>query len=202
MPFGKKPSFEQSLEQLQAKRARFHIIIGGWPTRIRNPQEGLEVRKLWDEALKEADALLKQRPSSKEAKFVLADFLRMGHNIDVSGAGQASHNLLQALCQAYPDYFDAHYSLALLFVTIDPNAAPLAEKLFLKAEALAAPRVEPDIYQGLGFACVYQDKIPEGITYFEKFLQYRQDTQIQQMVDALKAGVKPRNHYQDFPDNP
>ncbi|MBI1258835.1 MAG: hypothetical protein GC204_15300 [Chloroflexi bacterium] len=201
MPFGKKPSFIESLKQLQGKRERFNLIIGGWPTRIRNEQEGLAVRKLWDEALSEARALTKQQPTSLEAKFVLADLLRMGHNIDVPGAAQASYTLLQEIIQANPDHFGAHNSLAILFLAINPQTAPQAETHFLKAEALAAPHVIPDIYQGLGFACLYQDKTPEAIAYFEKFLQYREDTQIQKMVEALKADVKPRITYQDLPDN-
>ncbi|MEO8396522.1 MAG: hypothetical protein ABI700_26245 [Chloroflexota bacterium] len=201
MFFRKKPSFEESLQQLQAKRARFNVIIGGWPAAIHNPQEGLEVRKLWNEALKEAKELAKQRPDSVEARIVLADLLRMGHNIDVAGAGKASHDLLEALCQANPDHFEAHYTLAMLYVSIDPNASPLAERLFLKAEALATPKIIPNIYQGLGFACVYQDKIPEAIAYFEKYLQLLDNAGVRELLDALKSGKKPRKVFQPLPND-
>ncbi len=199
--FRKTPPFDESLHQLQAQRLRFNVIIGGWPTRIRNAEEGREVRKLWEKAFKDADALVKQCPDSLDAQFLVADLLRMGHNIDVPGAAQASHDLLQAICKANPTHFDAHYSLAALYIAIDPNAAPLAEKYFLKAEALAAPRVVADIYQGLGFACLYQQKFPEAITCFEKYLQLHEDARIRQMVEALKMGAKPKTHFQDVPGN-
>ena len=97
MFFRKTPPFEEVLQRLHTELAYFNGIIGGWPTRIRNAQEGQEVKKRWDNSVSAAQALLKQRPDSIDAKYVLADLLRMGHNIDVPGAAQSSNALLEAI---------------------------------------------------------------------------------------------------------
>ncbi len=189
--FRKTPLFDEQLQQLRTELSYFNRVIGGWPTRIHNAQEGQEVKKRWDGAVSAAQSLLKQRPESVDAKYVLADLLRMAHNMDVAGAAQTSHTLLSEILQTHPHHVEATYSLASLYVSIDPQAAPRAEGLFLKAETLAAPQVIPGIYQGLGFACLYQNKVPDAIRYFERYLQLYGDPEIQHLLDDLKSGKKP-----------
>jgi hypothetical protein len=165
--FGKTPSFDEQLRQLGTELAYFNQIIGAWPTRIKTSRELQEVTKRWNKTVNQTQSLLRKHPDSVDLQFIFADLLRMGHNIDIKGAAQSSGQLLQQIIQANPDHFQAHYCLARLYVSISPQTAPLAEKLFLKAEALASPKIIADIYQGLGFACMYQNKVPEAIAYFE-----------------------------------
>lgn len=198
--FGKTPSFDEQLRQLGTELNYFSGIIGGWPTRIKNSPELQEVTKRWNNTFNQAQSLLKQHPDSVALQFILADLLRMGHNIDIKGAAQTSRQLLQQIIQANPNHFQAHYCLAGLYVSIDPQAAPLAEKLFLKAEALVAPKIIAGIYQGLGFACIYQNKMPDAIDYFEKYLKLQNDPQIQQLVGEIKSGKRFNVVHQDIRD--
>jgi cytochrome c-type biogenesis protein CcmH/NrfG len=198
--FRKKPSLDEQLKQLRDDLVFFTRMIGGWPTLIKTSQELQEVTKRWNTTYHQAEALLKQHPESVDVQFILADLLRMGHNIDIQGAAQASVQLLRHIIEATPNHFQAHYCLASLYVSVGPQMAPLAEKFFLKAETLAAPNVRADIYQGLGFACLYQDKILNALEYFEKYLKLQSDSRIQQVVDSIKSGKKPNIIYQDMPD--
>ncbi|HXD11088.1 MAG TPA: hypothetical protein VN653_13570 [Anaerolineales bacterium] len=193
MPFGlwKKTPFEERLKELRLELKYFNSIIGGYPTKIRNVTEARQVRIRWNKTQLLVEKLLQEKPNSLEVKIALADLLRMGHNIDVSGAAQASDQLLKEIIKTNPSNFDAYYCLAKMYVTLDPKLAHDAESYFLKAENSAAPNVVSDIYQGLGFACLYQEKTSEAIGYFEKFLQLEGDApHIHEIVVNLKAGKK------------
>jgi predicted Zn-dependent protease len=195
MPFRlwNTPAFEDQLKELQSELRFFNPVIGGWPTKIRNATEAQQVRKRWDKAQTLGSKLLQAHPNSLEVKLALGDLLRMGHNIDIPGAAQASDRLLKEVISADPRNFEAYYTLARMYVTLNPELAPTAEDYFLKAEGLAASEVVPDIYQGLGFACLYQEKIPEAIGYFEKYLQVQGDVpHIQEILANLRAGKKAK----------
>ncbi len=188
MFFRMKPSLDEQLEQLQAEWSHFNPLIGGWPTRIHNASELQVIKKRWDASFKIANSLLKQYPDSIAAKYLLADFLRMGHNIDIANAAQASQTLLKEIIQTDPNHFGAYYSLASLYISAEIKLAPRAEQLFLKAKKLALPKILPSIDQGLGFACLYQNKIPDAIAYFENYLRLKKDPEIQELLDGLKSG--------------
>ena len=151
------------------------------------------MRVRWEMARAAGSRLLQAHPNSLEVKIALGDLLRMGHNLDVPGAAEAADRLLKEVIAADPDNFAAYFTLASMYVTLDPQYAPAAERYFLKAETLVAPRIVPDIYQGLGFACIAQQKVPETIDYFEKYMKMQGDEPfIRQLVALLKAGNKPR----------
>jgi hypothetical protein len=183
-------SFDDRLKQLNRELAYFNPLIGGWPPAVQGTKRILEVSKRWDKARVLAEGLLKERPTSLEAKASLGDLFRMGQNMDVAGAAQYSHRLLNEILAADPNYAKAHLVLAYLYVTVNAELAPKAEHHFLCVEELVAPEIIPDIYQGLGFACVYQDRIPEAIAYFEKYLAMREVPHVRTMLQHLKAGHK------------
>lgn len=192
------PTPEDQLKELQSELRFLNSVIGGWPTKIRNSTEARQVRKRWDKAQALGSRLLRAHPNSLEVKIALGNLLRMGHNIDVPGAAQASDRLLKEVISTDPHSFEAYYALACMYVTLDPRLAPAAEGYFLKAESLAAPKVIPDIYQGLGFACLYQEKTAEAIGYFEKYLQVEGNVpHIQEILANLKAGKKGRIIFQE-----
>jgi hypothetical protein len=150
----------------------------------------MEVSKRWDKARVLAEALLQERPDSLEAKTALGDLLRMGHNMDVPEAALESSKLLSEVLVADSNHLKAHLAIACLYVTVNAALAPKAEHHFLRVEELAAPKVIPLIYQGLGFACLYQDRIPDAISYFERYLTIHKDPNVRTVVQRLKAGDK------------
>lgn len=185
------PEFDEQLRKLRSDVQSFNPIIGGWPVNIKSNTEAQQIRKRWEEVRASANDLLQRQPDSVEIKLLLGELLRMGHNIDVPDAAQASERVLKEVINAKPNDFRAYYFLASLYVSLNPQFAPIAESHFLKAEQVASPRAIPDIYQGLGFACIYQNKVPEAIRYFEKYLQMNGNVpNIQQIVAHLKSGKK------------
>ena len=197
MFFKKKPDLDKQLEYLQTERSYLNPLIGGWPTRIHNAHDLQVVKARWYSAVKAADLLLEQHPDSLDAKYLMAEFLRIGHNIDVPNTAPISQKLFQEIIQTDPNHFDAHYGLASLFVSIDPKVVPKAEKLFLKAKELAAPKIIPDIDKGLGFACLFQNRTPDAITYFENYLQLQNDPDIEELLNGIKSGKKLTLVYQN-----
>jgi hypothetical protein len=177
------------LRELSLERQFLNSIIGGWPTRISNDREALMIRERLDRAVSLAEELVQTDSAAPGPRVLLADLLRMGHNIDVPGAAEASQQLLTDVLRTDPHDAEAHYTLAGLYVCVKPEVAPLAEKHFLEAERFAGQQVNPDTYQGLGLACVYQKKVAEAISYFEKYLRLVGDVpRIRELVNHLRAG--------------
>src|SRR5262249_4102217 len=143
----------------------------------------------WHRAVKHARAHLREIPTSNSDRLVLADLLRMGHNMDVPIVGEECLGILNGILKAEPENAEAHYVLATFLVTASAEAAPFAEEHFLAAERFAKPAVNPDAYQGLGFACLYQKKNSEAIAHFEKYLTLVADApNIRDLLNQLKAG--------------
>lgn len=191
MPFKcwRSRSTEDQLRTLQTALRSLTPVIGGWPPNIGSAQEAQEIHTRWEAARALAEQILQATPDSLDGKLAYGELLRMGHNINVPGAAQASVHILREVITADPTNAHAHLSLASLYVTLHPQFAPHAEEHFFAAEALVPPNALPDIYQGLGFACLYQHKFPQAIEHFETYLQLRGNSpHIQEIVAQLRAG--------------
>jgi tetratricopeptide (TPR) repeat protein len=192
--FWKTPSFDERWEELKKELRYFLSVIGGYPPKVKTQAEIQQVKKRWENARKLGEGLLKEKPDAIQVKLALGELFRMGHNIDIPNTVPASDKILKEVIKVDPNNFQAYYSLASMYVTLNPKFAPDAEVCFLKAEQLASPKVAPDIYQGLGFACLYQGKTNEAIAYFEKYLGIigGNDVGVQSIMKELKSGKKPQ----------
>jgi tetratricopeptide (TPR) repeat protein len=192
-PFLRKPSPEAQLQQLHVAVRALTPFIGGYPPRMNSPRQAKQIVQQWQQANDLAERLFRDHPQSLELRLTFADLLRMGHNIDQPGAAKVCAALLEEILRITPDHFRANYILASLYVTLKPTFAPLAEAYFLKAEQARPFERMPDIYQGLGFACLAQQKMDEAVTYFEQYLQLGgTDPDIQTLVTHLRAGKTPQ----------
>jgi predicted Zn-dependent protease len=196
MAFGflKKQSFDDKWEALKNELRYFLTVIGGYPPKVESQAEIQKIEKRWKNAQKLGEGLLKEEPDNIQVKLALGELFRMGHNIDIPNAVPASDKILKEVIKVDPNNFQAYYSLASMYVTLNPKFAPDAEACFLKAEHLAQPKIIPDIYQGLGFAYLYQGKTAEAIAQFEKYLGIigGTDVEVQSIVKELKSGKKPQ----------
>ena len=192
--FWKTPSFDERWKELKNELQYFFSVIGGYPPKIKIQAEIRQVKKRWENARKLAEGLLKEKPDDIQVKLALGELFRMGHNIDIPNTVPASDKILKEVIKVDPNNFQAYYSLASMYVTLNPKFAPDAEIWFLKAEQLAHPKIIPDIYQGLGFVCLYQGKTEEAISHFEKYLEIAgiNDVGVQSIVKELKSGKKPQ----------
>ena len=191
LSFWKTPTLAERHKTLENEVNFFFPIIGGWPTKIQSQAEANVIHKRWTKAEKIARSLFEEQPANLDVKFLTAELLRMGHNLGVPNVAQLSDTMFQQIIVLEPENPRGYFSLASLYVTSNASLAPEAERLFRKAEGLMGSKVDPNVYQGLGFACVYQNKIPEAIVNIETYLRSCPSPEFQQMVTALKSGKKP-----------
>ena len=176
-------------EALRREREFLARFLAGYPTRIRTPQEARTVQEHWDRAIRLAEELARASPAPAGVRVILADLLRMGHNMDVPEAGHACQQILTEVLAADPENAEAHYTMGQLLVSVNPAFAPAAEKHLLAVVRLS-PAVSPNVYQALGFACLYQKRVPEAISYFERYLgQVGGDPAVKTVVDHLRSGA-------------
>lgn len=191
--FWHRPSFQEELTQIQMTIQMLTASIGGYPPRFQSQSEADNIMQQWQQAQERAASLIRKEPNSIPAQLVLGELLRMGHNIDVPEAAEACRQIVQGVLAKEPANGEAHYILAALYITIHPNLASRAEEHFVQALKSATVTQLPNILQGLGFACLYQQRTQEALTYFERYLEQKGgDPQIVELVSHLKAGETPR----------
>lgn len=183
------PTDDDSPGFLDREREFLTRFIGGYPTRIKNAEEASLVRERWNTAMQKAEEQLRTSPSS-QVRIVMADLLRMGHSMDVPGAAGKCQEILKDVLAAESENVDAHLVMAQFLVCINAAYAPEAEKHFREVERLST-NANPIVYQGLGFACIYQDRITDAITHFEKYLDHVEDPDIRTLLSQLQSGAKP-----------
>lgn len=180
---------EERLRYFEQRLPAFDLLIGGWPPNAQVATELSETKMLWQQDCTHAEALLQEHPSSLQAMLILANLLRMGHNIDIAGAAQRAEALFKKVLAADPKNHQAMLSLARLYLNTNPQFAPEAERLLLDAESLVSPTLTPEIHRGLAFANLDQAKHEQAVCYFEKYLQSTStDKMTKGLCDYLKSG--------------
>lgn len=113
----------------------------------------------------------------------------MGHNIDVPDAARKADLVLTEIFRIDQFNLKAMICRASMYVSLAPQFLPDAERLFAKVIELTSPNVDPIIYQGLGFACLNQNKIELATSHFEAYLSLvPADEKIIRILAQLKLG--------------
>src|SRR4051794_20141782 len=81
-------------DALRREREFLARFIAGYPTRIGTAEEARTVREHGDRATRRAEERARASPAPAGVRVILADLLRMGHNMDVPGAGHACQQIL------------------------------------------------------------------------------------------------------------
>lgn len=182
-------SLGERLRYFEERLPAFDLLIGGWPPNAQVATELSATKMLWQQDCTDAEALHQDHPSSLQAMLILANLLRMGHNIDIAGAAQRAEALLKNVLASDPNNHQAMLYLARLYLNTNPKFAPAAERLLLDAESLVSPTLTPEIYRGLAYANLYQEQNEQAIFYFEKYLQCTStDKMTKGLCDYLKSG--------------
>lgn len=87
--------FEERLRYFEERLPAFELLIGGWPPNAQVTTELSETKRLWLQDYTAAEALLQEYPSSLSAMLILANLLRMGHNLEMAGAAQRAEALFK-----------------------------------------------------------------------------------------------------------
>lgn len=181
--------YEQKMAYFDERLLLYRQVIGGWPTNLGSVEQEREIRFLWQTDYAHAASLLQEHPQDIAVKLVAADLLRMGHNIGIPDAAKNADLLLNEIFRVDDTHLQAMICRASMYVSLRQELIPDAERLFTRALELTYPYVPPEVYQGLGFACLHQNKNMEAVTYFEKYLKLAlADSKIKDLVAKLKAG--------------
>ncbi|MFZ6655292.1 tetratricopeptide repeat protein [Undibacterium sp. TJN19] len=182
-------------ERLQAYRQ----VIGGWPTRLVSAEQEREIRFLWEKDYAHAASLLQEHAGDIAVQLVLADLLRMGHNIGIADAAKNADALLDTIFQADEVNLKAMLCRASMYVCLQAELMPEAERLFTRLLEITYPYVDPEVYQGLGFACLHQNRNEEAIDYFGKYLKLvPANDKIRELLGKLQAGERGQStHHAD-----
>lgn len=174
---------------LASDRQLFNLTIGKWPGTGKNRKDLKLIYERWQAAVKFAQKYIRHTPYSVADRIVLADLLRMGHAVDVRGAGDECLHLLNEALKMEPKNAEAHFVLGSFYLAENIASAPLAEQHLLEAARLANPNVNPETYEKLGFACLHQKKMGEAVVYFENYMQLAGEVPpMRDLVTKLKAG--------------
>ena len=149
-------ALESALLATDAEQAALRPFIGGYPPRFdasMSPEVATDrLKRLIADLSKLADT----SPNNAEIEWRLGDAYRLGHNLDLEGAWQASEAALKRAMAHDPKCFQAYIVLGGLYVDSSPKLAGEAERLFKKAIELAGDRPAPLAYRGLAFAYLMQ----------------------------------------------
>ncbi len=180
---------QNQISFFQKRRDIYQTVVGGLPPNIDNATELAEARKLLAEDIRHAKSFVTKNSTHTDGKLLLADLLRMAHNVDLPNAAKESEQCLQAILQDDPNHAEAVFCLASLYVNLHLDFMPQAERYFLHALALTKDQPNPLIYQGLGFACLHLQKREQAMIYFHEYLRRTpNDNRIAELVAELSSG--------------
>ena len=191
--------YEQKMAYLDERLVLYRQVIGGWPTNISSEEQEREIRFLWQTDYSHASSLLRDHPHDITVKLVVAELLRMGHNLGIPNAAQHADMLLNEIFRIDEYHLQAMICRASMYVSLHHDLLPDAERLFSKVIELTTPYVPAEAYQGLGFACLHQGKTGEAIVQFDKYLKLvPADGKVKEITERLRAGEKGSSRF--YPD--
>ncbi len=95
-------SLQEKLSYFDERLKLFYPLIGGWPPNLASPEQAQEVRALLEQDLAHAVTLYLEHPQEISAKLVLAELLRMGHNLDVPDCARKADAVLTEIFRLDP----------------------------------------------------------------------------------------------------
>jgi hypothetical protein len=187
-----KPSL--SLEQLVVANDRLNTYIGSYPPQFKDEAERQVIYKAWLRFVSEAEAYAKTHNGTEEAFFLLADFYRQGHNMDVIGSAEKSIENLEACLKAYEKSETCNLSASYLYLSIGVDYLERAEDSLVILRKLYKPRIDHEVESGYVFLYLYKldaDQAIKQIKFFIKEFPLSNRTEMFQLIlpDLEKDGI-------------
>ncbi|MBI3384484.1 MAG: DUF4375 domain-containing protein [Aquabacterium sp.] len=184
-------AYQAELARLTSCAAVYEPVLGAWPVAIESAAQLQALRQRWQNDINQFIVLYQAHPGKIEPKLLLADMLRMGHNIDVPQTAQQADTVLNEVFRLEEFNVPAMLCRARMYVSLHPSVMPEAERLFKMVLARSGPAVDAGVHKGLGFACLHQQKLDEAMRHFEHYLSLvPADTKAAELLTKLKAGER------------
>lgn len=196
LPFTSAEALLPQIESLYPK-------IGGWPPAYSSSNERRSLYARWTRLLNVARVLYAQERGSEPSRYALAELYRLGHNLDVTEAGEEAQRAFRACIDAYAETIACHFTAIRYYLAVAPLQLDLAEQSLAALRARMSPEFNEEVERGYAFLHVYRhDKIAAGrqiADYLALFPQSPMAPTFRLMQQALREG---RAIVSDFPERP
>lgn len=189
-------SLEAGLRAADAERDALRPFIGGFPPQFDSSVSRDVATNRLNQLIANLSELSRKSPNNAEIEWRLGDAYRMGHNLDLEGAWQASEANSKLAMGHDPKCYQAYVTLGGLYVDSDPKRAGEAERLFKKAIDVAGNRPAWLAYRGLVFSYLMQRDGKKALKAANECLKrYPDQEDIRTLRDQLQKD--PRIGYQE-----
>jgi tetratricopeptide (TPR) repeat protein len=194
---------EEAARPLEADFQELHRIANAFPPRVETPEEKAKAQTLWRSVEARLLAKLQASPHDFETELQLGDCYRMGHNLDIDGAGdKAVQHLTEAArldpkSPQPPTLLGQHYSGA--------GKAIEAESQLLRALSLSGDKPSPAIGFFLAFTEYQLGHFEKTVKYADEYLKTDPDSPAMKLFKdraeaALRGEFKPKTiHLENDP---
>lgn len=186
----------RSLAELEGAAVALYPVLGAYPPRFENAGHREQVYAVWVDLALDAEAIPRAQQPERRL-FVLAEVYRLGHNLDVAGAGERADGYLNACLSRFPESSRCNRSAAWFYLSVVPTPARLAqaERSLTLLRRQAAPEVSENAEAGFVFLAIARRDVPGARAQIDRYLRLFPDSErandLRRMRDRL-GEVHPR----------
>lgn len=159
MPMIAEDSLPQaSVEELEVLLKHLAPFIGMYPPKLRSVDEHAKIYALWSQGLQQAWRLDGKDPKAEKHQFLLAEFYRMGYNLNIARTEKRAVETVDRCLKQYPNSIPCHFSAAHFYVAYSPDTIPKAEASLMRLRALFAPKTNDEVERLLVFAYLHSGR--------------------------------------------
>ena len=133
-------------------------VIGGYPPRLEDAAQRQRVGRIWSALVVEARHAARAEAESGNARYLLAELYRMGHNLGVAGAALAAQTEIQACLQADPAAVGCHFSRVRYHLAVAPQDLDAAETSLRWLQEHFGLDFNEEVERGFVFLAVYRQQ--------------------------------------------
>jgi len=187
----------RSLAELEGAAVALYPVLGAYPPRFADARHREQVYAVWAELALDADAIPRGEQPERRL-FLLAEVYRLGHNLDVTGAGERADGYLDACLSRYPESSRCNRSAAWFYLSVVPTPARLAqaERSLTLLRAQAAPEPSENAEAGFVFLAIARRDAPGARAQIDRYLRLFPDSaranDLRRMRDHLGEDIPTR----------
>jgi len=178
-----------SLEAITEVAVGLESVLGGYPPRLKGPEDRANTYAKWSEAVQALDSFTETEKQSENVLVVQARLFRQGHNMDVSGCGERAQKVIKLALEKHPQSVPVNFQASYFYLQIDPKYAPEAEKALLRLRQLLGTKQNLEVERHLLFAYIHQEKVKDAKKQVDHCLSLApNDSMFLKFREALKSG--------------
>jgi tetratricopeptide (TPR) repeat protein len=172
MPMAAEDSLRAaSAEELEVLLKHLNKFIGTYPPKLRSVDEHAKIYALWSQGLQQAWRLDQKDPKSERHLALLAEFYRMGYNMNIARTEKRADETLQRCLKLYPDSIQCNFSASYFYVAYNPGTVPKAEASLMRLRKVFAPKLNPEVERGMVFVYLHSGRKEKAMEQLDAILK-------------------------------